>query len=196
MRCLTPIPLSTSGKNGSRETSDRHDQRQLLCIYRHRTAKDSQPPLPPRVEGDARERHRICHRDRYVSIRRRVRLAAMVGVMLNRVCRPSNPNNASHARMAGPPVLQARPHSLRQPVPEPTLRGVAAWWIIGQLWVGATKDQETIGRSFFVRGFSTGPAIRASSSVRCVPSLQRASGVDLTLTHDSCRCRCGWRRPG
>ena len=84
--------------------------------------------------------------------------------------------------MAGPPVVQARPHSLREPVPEPTLRGVAAWWIIGQLWVGATKDQETIGWPFFVRGFSGGPAIRSFDSVWCVSSGKRTSGADLTIT--------------
>ena len=72
--------------------------------------------------------------------------------------------------MAGPPVVQARPHSLREPVPEPTLRGVAAWWIIRQLWIRAAENQETIRWPFFVRGFSTGPAIRATDSVRCVPS--------------------------
>ncbi|PIL33993.1 hypothetical protein GSI_03701 [Ganoderma sinense ZZ0214-1] len=72
-------------------------------------------------------------------------------------------DNSSHTRMAGPAVLQAR-HPFCQSVPEPTLGGLAARWVGRQLrWVGATEDQETTRRYFFVGRFSTDPVIRAAA---------------------------------
>ena len=75
--------------------------------------------------------------------------------------------------MAGPPILQALLHSLRQAVPEPTLGHVAIRWIDRQLRLRATTDQKAIGRSFIVREFGTSPAVGTTPVSWCVSTPKR-----------------------